>query len=148
MKFIGTTDQQPRAEVWRAFDNPQNMNKWQRSLVSFETVRGTQGQPGAVSKLTFEERGRQFELIEKVTHRDEPNRLDGVYENNFADNIVRNTFIEQGQEQTLWVVETEFKFKTLVMRILGHMMKKNYVARTQKDMQRFKEMVEDSQAGS
>jgi hypothetical protein len=132
----------PRAEVWRAFDNPQNMNKWQRSLISFETLSGTQGQPGAVSKLTFEERGRQFELIERVTHRDEPNRLDGVYENNFADNIVRNTFIEKGKDQTLWVVETEFRFKTLVMRVLGPIMKKNFVARTQKDMGRFKEMVE------
>ena len=132
----------PRAEVWKAFDNPQNMNKWQPSLISFETISGTQGQPGAVSKITFEERGRQFELMEIVTHRDEPNRLDGVYENNFADNIVRNTFVEKGKDQTLWVVETEFKFKTLLMRILGPIMKKNYVARTQKDMERFKEMVE------
>src|SRR5574339_1190218 len=96
----------PREEVWKAFDNPQNMNKWQRSLTLFEPVSGTQGQAGAVSKLTFEEHGRQFELIEKVTYRDEPNRLDGVYENNFADNIVRNTFIEKGKDQTLWVLET------------------------------------------
>lgn len=133
----------PREEVWKAFDNPQNMNKWQRSLTLFEPVSGTQGQPGAVSKLTFEEHGRQFELIEKVTYRDEPNRLDGVYENNFADNIVRNTFIEKGKDQTLWVLETEYQFKTLVMRILGPVMKKNYIARTQKDMERFKEMVEN-----
>jgi hypothetical protein len=133
----------PRAEVWKAFDNPQNLNIWQRSLISFETISGAQGQPGAVSKLMFEEHGRQFELIERVTDRDELNRLAGVYENNFADNIVRNTFIEKSQDQTLWVVETEFKFKTLVMRILGPIMKKNYVARTQKDMERFKKMVED-----
>jgi hypothetical protein len=143
MKFIlKLSINKPRAEVWKAFDNPQNMNKWQRSLISFETISGRQGQPGAVSKLTFEERGRQFELTERVTHRDEPNRLDGIYENNFADNIVRNTFIEKGKDQTLWVVETEFKFKTLVMRILGPVMKKNFVARTQKDMERFKGMVE------
>jgi hypothetical protein len=132
----------PRAEVWKAFDNPQNLKNWQRSLISFETVSGTQGQPGAVSKLTFEEHGRQFELVEKVTYRDEPNRFDGVYENDFADNIVKNAFMEQGQEQTLWMVETEFKFKTLLMRILGPLMKKNFVARMQKDMGRFKEMVE------
>lgn len=133
----------PRAEVWKAFDNPQNMNKWQRSLISFETIHGTQRQPGAVSRLTFEEHGRQFELMEKVTHREEPNRLDGVYENNFADNVVKNTFIEKGKEQTLWVVETEYRFKTFVMRSLGLLMKKNFVARTQKHMERFKEMVEN-----
>lgn len=132
----------PRAEVWNAFDNPQNMSKWQRSLISFETLSGTQGQPGAVSRLTFEEHGRQFELLERVTYRDEPNRLDGVYENNFADNIVRNTFLEKGKDQTVWVVETEYKFKTLLMRILGPIMKKNFVARTQKHMERFKEMAE------
>ena len=133
----------PRAEVWRAFANPQNMDKWQRSLISFDTISGNQGQPGAVSRLTFEENGRQFELIERVTYRDEPTRLDGVYENDFTDNTVKNTFIEKGKDQTLWVVETEFKFKTLVMKIFGPIMKKNFIARTKKEMEQFKEMVEN-----
>lgn len=133
-----------RAEVWKAFDNPENMKKWQPSLASFETVSGTQGQVGAVSKLTYKENEREFSLTEKVTHRDDPHRLDGVYENNFADNAVRNTFVEQGKEQTLWVVETEFRFKTLFMRILGPIMKKNFVMRTQRDMERFKEIVENA----
>ena len=132
-----------RTEVWQAFDHPENMKKWQPSLTSIERLSGTQGQPGSVSKLTYKENEREFSLIEKVTYRDEPHRLDGVYENNFADNTVKNTFIEQG-DQTLWVVDTEFKFKTLVMRILGSLMKKNFVARTQQDMERFKQMVENS----
>lgn len=132
-----------RTVVWRAFDNPENMKKWQPSLVSFETISGTQGQPGAVSKLTYKEREREFSLRERVTYREEPHRLDGVYENNFADNTVRNTFIEQDKDNTLWRVETEFKFKTLFMRILGPIMKKNFVIRTQRDMERFKELLEN-----
>jgi carbon monoxide dehydrogenase subunit G len=132
----------PRMEVWKAFDNPENMKRWQPSLISFERVSGEQGRPGAVAKLTYEENGRQFALMEKVTHRQELQRLDGVYENAFADTIVRNTFMEQGSDQTLWAVETEYKFKTLLMRILGPIMKKNFVARTQKEMERFKEIVE------
>jgi uncharacterized protein YndB with AHSA1/START domain len=132
-----------RAEVWKAFDNPENMKKWQPSLISLETVSGTQGQPGAVSKLIYKENEREFSLMEEVIHRDELHRLDGVYENNFADNTVRNTFIEQGKEQTLWVVETEFRFKTMLMRILGPIMKKNFVMRTHRDMSRFKEMLEN-----
>jgi hypothetical protein len=131
-----------RMEVWNAFDNPENMKEWQPSLILFERISGVQGQPGAMAKLTYEENGRKFALIENVTHREEKQRLDGVYENDFADNLVRNTFIEQGSDQTLWVVETEFKFKTLIMRVLGPVMKKNFAARTQKDMERFKEMVE------
>jgi hypothetical protein len=129
-------------EVWEVFDNPENMKKWQPSLVKFEPVSRTPGQPGAVSRLTYDEGGREFALIEKVTHRDEPNGLDGVYENKFADNIARNRFVEQGKDQTLWVMETEFRFKTLLMPILGPIMKKNFVTRTQRDMERFKEMAE------
>jgi len=143
MKFrIELPINRPRLEVWKAFDNPQNMKKWQPSLTKFENISGMQGQPGAVSKLTFEEGTRVFTLTEKVTRRDEPNGLDGVYENEFADNTIKNSFIEQGTDQTLWVVETEFKFKTLVMKMLGPLMKKNFVKRTQRDMQRFKDMVE------
>jgi uncharacterized protein YndB with AHSA1/START domain len=132
-----------RAEVWKAFDNPENMKKWQPSLISFETISGTQGQPGAVSKLNYKEREREFSLMERVTYREESHRLDGVYENDFADNTVRNTFIEQDKDSTLWRVETEFKFKTLFMRILGPIMKKNFVLRTKRQMERFKELVEN-----
>ena len=143
MKFtVELPIHKPRAEVWNLFDNPENLNKWQPTLISFDPVSGLTGQIGAVSKLTFEENGRQFSLTEKIVFRDEPQRLDQLYENNFADNTVRNTFVEQDNNQTLWLVETEYKFKTLIMRILGPIVKKNFVARTQKDMERFKEMVE------
>jgi len=143
MKFkLETTINKPRVEVWKAFDNVENMQKWQPTLKKFEPVSGTPGQPGAVSKLTYEEGGREFALIEKITQRDEPGRFDGIYENNFADNVIKNAFIEQGKDQTLWVMETEFKFKTLLMKIAGPLMKKNFIKRTEKDMQRFKEMAE------
>ena len=143
MKFkLETTINKPRTDVWQAFDNIENTQKWQPSLTDRELLSGTLGRPGAVSKLTYKEGEREFTLIEKVTHRDEPSEFDGVYENNFADNIIKNKFIEQGKDQTLWVIETEFKFKTLVMKIMGNVLKKNYVKRTEQDMQRFKEMVE------
>lgn len=130
------------AEVWRVFDNPENTKIWQPTLVNFETVSGTQGQPGAVSKLTYGEGKSEFVLMEKVTYRAEPDRFDGVYENKFADNSVKNTFIATSENETLWRMEVEFKFKTLLMKIVGPLMKKNFVTRTEKDMARFKELVE------
>ena len=143
MKFkLETTINKPRLAVWQAFDNIENMQKWQPTLTNHELLSGTLGRPGAVSKLTYKEGEREFTLIEKVTHRNEPSEFDGVYENDFADNLIKNKFIEQGKDQTLWVIETEFKFKTLVMKIMGNVLKKNYVKRTERDMQRFKEMVE------
>jgi uncharacterized protein YndB with AHSA1/START domain len=132
----------PLEEVWKAFDDRQNMSKWQPTLVEVETIRGIQGQPGAVSRLTFEENGRKFSLMETITRRDEPHRLDTLYENEFAANTVSNRFTEQGPAETLWIVETEYRFKTVIMRVLGPLLKKNFVARTQREMERFKAIAE------
>ena len=143
MRFkLETVINKARADVWKIFNNPENMSKWQPTLINFETLSGIQGQVGAVSRLTYKEGEREFSLIEKITHRDELNQLNGIYENNFADNVVQNKFFEQSPHQTLWVIENEFKFKTLLMQFMGNILKKNYIKRTQRDMQRFKEMVE------
>ena len=133
-----------RAEVWKAFDNVENIGKWQPSLIKFENLSGTPGQPGAVSRLTYLEGKNEFFLTEKITLRQEPERFDGAYENDFADNTIQNTFIATGEHETLWKMDVEFTFKTLLMKIVGPVMKKNFVIRSQKDMQRFKEMVEKS----
>lgn len=145
MKFkVELPIHKPRMEVWKAFDDPENMKTWQPSLVKAEHLSGISGQPGSVSKLTYKQNEREFSLIERVTAREEPDRLDGNYENEFADNTISNRFIEQGAAQTLWIVETEYRFKTLLMKILGPALRKNFVKRTQKDMERFKEMVENN----
>jgi len=130
------------AEVWKAFDNAENIKKWQPTLVKFEPVSGTPGQPGAVSKLTYAEGKREFTLIEKITFRDEPRQFDGVYENDFADNTIKNMFVVTSKNETLWKMETEFKFKTLLMKMVGPLMKKSFVTRTQKEMEGFKKLVE------
>ena len=143
MKFaLELPIQKSRDEVWKAFDNPENTKIWQPSLINIETSSGIQGQPGAISKLTYKEGKREFSLIEKVTYRAEPDRFDVIYENEFADNSVKNTFVIVNDNETLWRMEVEFKFKTLIMKLIGPSMKTNYILRTERDMQRFKEFME------
>jgi hypothetical protein len=143
MKYkLELTITKPRLEVWNAFIDPDKKKSWQPSLIRVEPVSGTDGQPETVKKLTFRENEREFSLLEKTIYREEPGSLHQLYENKFADNTIRNTFIEQGKDQTLWVQETEYKFKTLIMRVLGPVLKKNFIARTNQEMQRFKDMME------
>lgn len=143
MRFkLETLIHKPRQEVWNAFGNIENMPKWQPTLIKHEVLSGLPGQPGSVSELNYKDGEREFSLIEKIIHDNEPNDLESAYENRFAVNVVKNTFIEQGKDQTLWIVENEFKFKTLLMKIIGNVLKKNYVRRTQRDMEHFKEMLE------
>ena len=85
---------------------------------------------------------REFSLTEEVTVRAEPERLDGFYENVFAKNLVHNTFLEQDKDHTLWKVEAEFQFKTWFMRVISPFVKKRFVANTQRDMKRFKVLLE------
>ena len=45
----------PRAKVIELFDNPENLNKWQTGLVSFEHTEGEPGKEGAKSQLKYRE---------------------------------------------------------------------------------------------
>jgi carbon monoxide dehydrogenase subunit G len=141
---LETTLQKPRAKVWDLFIDPRNTSKWQPTLDRIELLSGNTSQPGAVSELTFKYGEREFSLRETITQRSELEQLTGIFENTFAINTVKNTFIEQDAHTTLWQVEVEFKFKTVLMRIVGPFSKKRFMANTQRDMDRFRALVEES----
>ena len=132
----------PRTQVWEFFSDHEKAKLWQPSLSGVELVGGTPGPTGAISKWTYVENEREFSLTEKILHCEEPSRFESLFENKFASNIVNNRFVEQSENETLWVMETTYTFNTLLMKLLGPVLKKNYVARSQKDMERFKELVE------
>lgn len=134
----------PRTDVWKFFTDPEKTKLWQPSLQSIETSSGTAGQLGALSTWAYEENGRNFSLTEKVLHSQAPERFESLFENEFANNIVNNMFTAQSENETLWTLETTYAFKTLLMKVLGPFLKKNYIARSQKEMERFKEIIESS----
>ena len=137
----------PRLEVWKFFTNRENIKLWQPTLTNIEPISGMEGQPGAESKWTYEENGREFSLTEKILRCDDPSCYESILENAFASNTVNHLFIEQGNGETLWTAETEYQFKTFLMKVLSPFVKKNYVRRSQKEMERFKEMVEKDETG-
>src|SRR5215211_7856357 len=131
----------PRAEVWRLFCDHEKINLWQPSIIKIEPVSGRTGGP-VVSKWIYKANEREYSLTEKILSHEQPNRFESVFENEFAENTVDNRFTELDRDQTLWVAETKYKFKTLLMILLGPFMKKRYEARSRLDMERFKEMLE------
>ena|ERR1043165_1804431 len=132
----------PRLEVWKFFMDRENIKLWQPTLTKVEPISEIQGQPGAESNWIYEENGRDFSLLEKVLRCEEPICYESLFDNAFASNTVNNVFAEQGNGNTLWTAETEYQFKTLLMKILGPLFRKNYVRRSQREMERFKEVVE------
>ena len=133
-----------RAEVWKAFDNPANLKKWQPTLVSFEPVSGTPGRAGAVSRLTYREGKRRVVLTETITLRREPDEFAGTYDSGMAVNAIHNSFVALDGARTNWIVTTDFRFAGLWILLLP-VMRGAIRKRVRSDLGRFKEMLEAGQ---
>lgn len=135
----------PRDKVIALFDNPDNMSKWQPTLVSFESLSGEPGQPGAKSKLVYKMGSRNIEMIETVTTRQLPEAFHGTYESSGVYNVMENYFIEEGN-RTRWRTESEFKFSGFMKIISFFMRQATFQKQTVQTMNDFKQFVERSGA--
>ena len=132
----------PRERVIELFDSFDNLVKWQPGLRSYEHLSGTPGEPGAKTRLRYDEDGREMEMIETVLKRDLPDEFTGTYEAKGVYNWVSNRFYEAGPDQTRWVLDTEFKFSGLIMTFMGIFMRGSFPKRTLETMNMFKAFAE------
>jgi uncharacterized protein YndB with AHSA1/START domain len=134
-----------RATVWRMFDDPDNLTKWQPTLKSFTHKTGTPGQPDAVSELIYDENGRQVVMLETITARREPEFLGGSYESNWGTVVIFNQFEESDDGKTRWISNMNYQFRGF-MKIMAFFMRKSICNRSDRDMNRFKLLVETAVA--
>jgi carbon monoxide dehydrogenase subunit G len=131
-----------REEVWKIFDNPDNLKKWQPTLKSFEPQSGQPGQVGATSKLIYEENGREIVLTETIKSRDYPQEFSGSYSSSHVTNNLTNKFLALDDGATKWVMDCEVVFHALLLKMFGPLMKGAFVKRVTGDMNRFNEFAE------
>ncbi|MBT8097241.1 MAG: SRPBCC family protein [Woeseia sp.] len=131
----------PREQVWAAFDDPDNMTRWQPTLESFVHKSGTPGHPGAVSELTYNENGRKIVMTETISERREEEFLAGIYESGFGTTTIVNNFEKINAQQTKWTMWCNFRFRGF-MKIMALFMSKSIRKRTDEDLQRFKQLAE------
>ena len=133
--------------VWAAFDNPDNMPRWQQNLESFNHIAGQPRQLGAVSELIYNEKGKKVVLRETITERRDPDFLAGVYETPVAKTLIVNHFEAVDKNSTRWTSWCNFTLqgftKFMSLFISGRIRR-----RTEADMERFKLMVETDQASN
>jgi hypothetical protein len=131
----------PVEKVVSLFDNPDNLKKWMKGLVSFEPVSGVPGQVGAKSRLMFNMQGRKIEMIETITVRNLPAEFSGTYEAKGVYNIVRNRFADIGNGRTNYSTEQEFRFSGF-MKIIGMLMPGTFKKQSMKYLEDFKVFAE------
>ena len=130
-------------KVIELFDNPDNMGKWQEGFVSFEHLGGEPGQPGAKSKVTYNNKGRELILIETVLVRNLPHEFSGIYEHKHMVNSMKNSFEPLSENQTRWVAEIEYtKLNGFMIKLMAFLMPGMFKKQTQKWLNQFKVFVE------
>ena len=81
-----------RDTVWQAFDNPDNIVKWQPTLKSFTHKSGPRGEVGSVAELVYEEKGREIVMTETMTEKRKPDFMAGIYESKWGKTLIVNYF--------------------------------------------------------
>lgn len=131
--------------VWAAFDNPDNMPRWQQNLESFRHISGQAGQPGAVSELVYDEKGKRVVLKQTITERRQPDFIASTYESPMGKTLIVNHFEAIDDRSTRWTAWCNFTFNGF-MKIMSLFVSGVIHKRTEGDMQRFKLMVETDHA--
>jgi hypothetical protein len=142
----------PRERVVQLLADPANIPKWLRGVVVHEAIRGIHGQVGTQSRVVMQMGNQTFEAVETIT-RLEPADLHGIpkgsivhYEREIVSkdmwNAARERFTEVSPDTTLWVSENEFRFSSVLMRVVGCLMPGSFRKQSIQSMQDFKAFAE------
>jgi hypothetical protein len=142
----------PLERVVQLLGDPAQLPKWLRGLVLHEPLSGVHGQVGTRSRVVMQMGQRTFEGIETITRR-EPADLRGIPKGSVVHferelvgegmwSCVRERLTEFGPETTLWVSESEYRFSSLLMRLVGLLMPGAFRKQSQVHMQDFKAFAE------
>ena len=137
----------PRDAVWAAFDDTESRQRWQPTLRSTTQKSGSPGEVGSVSQRVYEEEGRTVVMTETVTERRAPDFMAGIYRTHWGKIVVVNHFEELRDDRTRWIVYANYFFEG-VMKVLGLFAGRRLRQRTERDLERFKLMVESARADS
>ncbi|XSG77174.1 SRPBCC family protein [Herpetosiphon llansteffanensis] len=142
----------PRSEVAQLLADQTNIPKWLRGVVLHEPLSGAHGQVGTTSRVVMQMGQQTFEATETITRR-EPTDLRTIPPASvvhFAREIVGAGMWSAAHEQltevsparTLWVSENEYRFSSLLMRLVGLLMPSTFRKQSLQHMQDFKAFAE------
>lgn len=132
----------PREEVIAKLDNADNMKHWQRGLINYELLEGTPGQPGAKMKLNYQMGKRKLSMTETIIENNFPSEFHATYDTKGVLNAQRNFFNKVDDNTTEWVSESEFKFDSFGMKLMGWLMPGAFKKQSMKYLNDFKNFAE------
>lgn len=134
-----------REIVWDAFQNTDNIYKWQPTLKSFTHKSGVPGDVGAVSELIYAENNGEMVISETITEKRRPDFIAGVYNARWSKSLIVSYFEAVDGNKTRWVSHATHDFSG-IMKLLTPFFRKKICKQAERDMGRFKLLVESQVA--
>jgi hypothetical protein len=142
----------PRERAAQLLADPAHLPKWLRGLVLHEPLEGAHGQVGTTSQVVMQMGKQKFEFTETVTRRD-PADLHAIPSASVVHfdreivgdgmwSVVRDRLTAAGPRTTLWESESEYRFRGLMMRMVGLLMPGAFRKQSLQHMQDFKAFAE------
>lgn len=138
---VTVTINQPVETVWDKLMNPDNLKFWLIGFISAEHVSGEYGQTGAISKLKFNERGKEMEITETVTAI-KPNQQYSFTMSSTAFNAETDIRLISFGNRTEMIQKVQFFSKQFFMKLFMPLIKKAMKKRMENELIRFKNFVE------
>jgi uncharacterized membrane protein len=134
---------QPPSVVYDFMMDPENLPLWLTNFVRMEHISGEEGEPGAVSRHIYDEKGRQIEMIETVLTNVENEEMTAVYTSEHFDMNISNYLQPSGEKSTRLKVVTEMEMKGFFMKLIGGLFKGQTEKRLKEDLEKLKDAIEE-----
>ncbi|MFC3964066.1 SRPBCC family protein [Nocardia jiangsuensis] len=143
----------PREQVAQLLSDPAHIPKWLRGVVRHEPVKGVHGELGTESRVVMRTGNREVECTETITRR-EPAELRDIpaaavvrFDREIVGagmwSAVRDRLTEAGPETTHWESESEYRFDSRLIRLLGRLLPGTFRKQSQQHMRDFKAFAEE-----
>lgn len=130
------------AEVMKKLLVKDNMKFWMKGFKSYELQEGKFFQSGSVAILTLDTGVKLIEMQEHILESNLPFDYKASYEAQGVINTVKNSFEALDDKTTLWIQESEFKFKSIAVRAFSNIVVSLFKKISKSTLEGFKEFVE------
>lgn len=139
----------PRERVLELFLDPDCLKHWQPSLVRFEALSGNGlSGVGAQSKQLHRMGSREVEMISTVTVENYPAEFAATFEADDVWNLVGNQFEETDDGRTRWILVSDFRSTSFMMKCLMFFAPGLFKKQTREFMGYFKDFVETGKSAA
>ena len=138
---VSTTVNKPVEEVFKTFNDNTVITQWIPSVKSFEAIEEKEGKVGSTYKLTVDDKGNSFEMVETITEFEE-NKIVGLEFD--AQGMLKTdkiTFMTDG-ENTIITNEAVCKGTNFLLKCMFPYFKPVFKKADQENLDNFKAYIE------